>query len=193
MRSACSAAGLALLCACGNLSNEDVAFMVAIPQKQQLHVALPQGAQSQSLCAIGAADVYASAKTTGVSINAGVDAILSLVDIDVLKRHADEAEWARDYAVSVVDAVLVPLVVLDEELHVISANESFYESFGGSRSDTESRSFFAVAGGEWDIAALRSGLRDLFTKRMPFQGLEVEGRFPRAGQRTMSFSARAAR
>jgi two-component system CheB/CheR fusion protein len=118
-------------------------------------------------------------------------AILSLVDIDVLKRHADEAEWARDYAVSVVDAVLVPLVVLDEELHVISANERFYESFGGTQGDTENRSFSAVAGGEWDIPALRSGLRDLFTKRTPFQGLEVEGRFPRTGQRTMSFSARA--
>ncbi|HZR07998.1 MAG TPA: hypothetical protein VFA79_05400 [Myxococcales bacterium] len=80
MRSAFSAAGLLLLCACGNLSNEDVAFLVAIPQKQQLHVAVPQGSQAQSLCAIGSADIYASAKTTGVSINAGVDAILSLVD-----------------------------------------------------------------------------------------------------------------
>jgi hypothetical protein len=97
MRSACSAAGLALLCACGNLSNEDVAFMVAIPQKQQLHVALPQGAQSQSLCAIGAADVYASAKTTGVSINAGVDAILSLVDairtVTPTTREDDSRTW----------------------------------------------------------------------------------------------------
>ena len=118
-------------------------------------------------------------------------AILSLVDIDVLKRHADEAEWARDYAVSVVEAVPAPLVVLDEELHVISANEAFYESFGGTQADTENRSFFAVAGGKWDIPALRNGLRDLFAKRTLFQGLEVEGQFPRVGQRTMSFSARS--
>jgi two-component system CheB/CheR fusion protein len=120
-------------------------------------------------------------------------AILSLVDIDVLKRHVDQAEWARDYSVSVVDAVLVPLVVLDEQLHVISANDAFYESFGGAQSETENRSFFALAGGEWDIPALRTSLKDLFAKRTPFHGLEVEGEFPRVGQRTMSFSARSVR
>src|SRR5438477_130291 len=39
MRLACSA--LLLAAACGNLSNEDVAFLVAIPQRDQLHVAVP--------------------------------------------------------------------------------------------------------------------------------------------------------
>jgi two-component system, chemotaxis family, CheB/CheR fusion protein len=118
-------------------------------------------------------------------------AILSLVDIDVLKRHVDQAEWSRDYAVSVVDAVLVPLVVLDEQLHVTSANEAFYETFGVPPEETEKRSFFAVAGGKWNIPALRTGLKDVFERDTPFQGLETEGVFPRVGQRTMSFFARA--
>lgn len=118
-------------------------------------------------------------------------AILSLVDIDVLKRHADQAEWSRDFAVSVVDAVLVPLVVLDEELRVISANDAFYETFGGTRAETETRSLFALAGGQWNIASLRGSLKDLFARRTPFQNLEVEGEFPRVGHGTMSFSARS--
>jgi two-component system CheB/CheR fusion protein len=118
-------------------------------------------------------------------------AILSLVDIDVLKRHADAAEWARDYAVSVVDAVLVPLVVLDEDLMVISANDAFYVTFGGTDDETENRSFFTLAGGAWDIAALRTSLRDVFARRTPFQDIEGERAFPRVGQRTMSFSARS--
>jgi two-component system CheB/CheR fusion protein len=118
-------------------------------------------------------------------------AILSLVDIDVLKRHVDQAEWSRDYAVSVVDAVPVPLVVLDEQLRVISANDAFYETFGGAQTETENRSFFALAGGEWDIPALRACMKDLFDKRKAFQGLEVEGEFPGTGQGTISFSARS--
>jgi len=97
MRSAFSAAGLALFCACGNLSNEDIAFLEAIPQREQLHVAVPQGSQSQTLCAIGAADIYASAKTTGASINASVDAILSLVDairtVTPTSRDEDSRTW----------------------------------------------------------------------------------------------------
>ncbi len=40
-----------LLCACGNLSNEDIAFLEAIPQKQLLHVEVPQGSAAQTLCA----------------------------------------------------------------------------------------------------------------------------------------------
>jgi hypothetical protein len=97
MRSASSAPVLALLCACGNLSNEDVAFLEAIPQKQQLHVAVPQGSRSQNLCAIGPAEVYANAKTTGQSINAGVDAILALVDsirkVTPTTRDEDSRTW----------------------------------------------------------------------------------------------------
>jgi two-component system, chemotaxis family, CheB/CheR fusion protein len=118
-------------------------------------------------------------------------AILSLVDIDVLKRHVDQAEWSRDYAVSIVDAVFAPLVVLDEQLHVTSANEAFYETFGVPPEETENRNFFATTGGNWDIPALRTRLKDVFAKSTPFQGLEVEGEFPRVGIRTMSFSARA--
>jgi two-component system, chemotaxis family, CheB/CheR fusion protein len=117
-------------------------------------------------------------------------AILSLVDIDVLKRHVERAEWSRDFAVSVVDAVLVPLVVLDDQLHVISANEAYYRSFGGDHTGLEGRSFFQLGGG-WEIPALRAALKDLFQQRMPFQDLEVEGEFPQAGHRTMSFAARA--
>jgi len=98
MRSAFSAAGLALLCACGNLSNEDIAFQLAIPQRQQLHVAVPQGTTAaQPLCSIGSAEVYAQAKTTGAQINSAVDAILALVDsirvVTPTARDEDSRTW----------------------------------------------------------------------------------------------------
>jgi hypothetical protein len=97
MRWVGKAAALALLCGCGNLSNEDVAFFLAIPQKQQLHVSVPQGSASQNLCAIGTADIYANAKSTGDSLNAGVDAILALVDairrVTPTTRDDDSRTW----------------------------------------------------------------------------------------------------
>lgn len=95
MRSACSA--LLLLCACGNLSNEDVAFLEAIPQKETLHVQVPAAGAAQPACAIGPADVWINAKTTGDSINAGVDGILSLVDairaMPPSVREPDQRTW----------------------------------------------------------------------------------------------------
>ena len=95
MRSAFSA--LLVLAACGNLSNEDVAFIEAIPQRQLLHVQVPQGDTAQPACAIGSADVWTSAKTTGDAINAGVDGILSLVDairaVPPTARDTDSRTW----------------------------------------------------------------------------------------------------
>jgi hypothetical protein len=97
MRWASRIAGLLLVCACGNLSNEDVAYLAAIPKKEELHVTVPQGSTAQPLCALGTADVYASAKTTGASLNGAVDAILSLVDnirqVTPTTRDDDSRTW----------------------------------------------------------------------------------------------------
>ncbi len=97
MRWAGSALALALLCACGNLSNDDIAFVEAIPRKEQLHVQVPSGSTAQPLCSLGSADIYANAKATGLSINSGVDDILSLVDairtVTPTTRDDDSRTW----------------------------------------------------------------------------------------------------
>ena len=71
--------------------------MEAIPQTRAAACRRPAGIAAQTLCAIGAADVYASAKTTGASINASVDAILSLVDairtVTPTSRDEDSRTW----------------------------------------------------------------------------------------------------
>jgi hypothetical protein len=97
MRSVGSAAALALLCACGNLSNDDIAFVEAMPQKQNLHVQVPSGSAAQPLCSIGSADMYANAKTTGLSINSSVDDMLAMVEfirtVTPTNRADDSRTW----------------------------------------------------------------------------------------------------
>jgi hypothetical protein len=86
-----------LLCACGTLSNEDVAFLEALPQKGALHVAVPAGSTGQNVCLIGPADVWINAKTTGDNINASVDGILTMVDairaVPPTTRDPDQRTW----------------------------------------------------------------------------------------------------
>jgi hypothetical protein len=87
---------LLLSCACGNLSNQDLAFLEAIPQKDQLHVVVPANGAPPA-CALGTADIWNSAKSTGDSINAGVDNILALVDAiraqPPTARDTDSRTW----------------------------------------------------------------------------------------------------
>ncbi|WP_240359659.1 chemotaxis protein CheB [Pyxidicoccus trucidator] len=118
-------------------------------------------------------------------------AMVSLIDIDALKHHVRQVEWARDYAASIVEAVQVPLLVLDKELRVLSANRAFYQAFGASASEVEQQSFFELSGRAWNVPALRSSLGEMLAKNTLVRGLEVEHAFPHLGSRKMSLSARS--
>jgi two-component system CheB/CheR fusion protein len=117
-------------------------------------------------------------------------AIVSLFDIDDLKRAVDAAEWARDFAVSIVEAVQVPLAVLDAHLRTISTNEAFRQSFAFAAQETQGVPFFEMGGGAWDIPQLRTALEEMLAKDTRLRGLEVERELAGAGRRTLSFSAR---
>jgi two-component system CheB/CheR fusion protein len=117
--------------------------------------------------------------------------ILSLVDIHALKHDVADAQWERDYARSLVEAVQLPLVVIDGALRVLSANRAFYAAFGLGPAEAEGRGFFAVGGGAWDVLDVRRALGEVLAEDAQFQGLELERDIPGIGRRTLSLSARA--
>jgi two-component system CheB/CheR fusion protein len=118
-------------------------------------------------------------------------AVISVVDVDVLKRALGAAEWARDYARAIVQAVHVPLVVLTEKLEVASANLAFHEQYGVSREVVTGRSIHELMDGVFDTPALRSGLDGVREKGEALRGLELNCELPRVGPRSLSLSARA--
>ena len=65
--------------------------------------------------------------------------VLMLIDIDILKRREQEIKESRDYAISIVETVREPLLVLDGDLRVRTANRAFYQSFQVSPAETEGR------------------------------------------------------
>jgi two-component system CheB/CheR fusion protein len=116
--------------------------------------------------------------------------ILTLVDIHALKHDVEDAEWERDYARSLVEAVQIPLVVVDGQWRVFSANEAFFAGFGVSRAETEGRGFFEFVGG-LDTLELRQALTKVLAEDARFRGLQIHHDTPGNGRRTMSLSARS--
>lgn len=110
------------------------------------------------------------------------------LDIDALKRHAATLESARNYAQAIVQTVQVPLVVLDTDLRVHTANRSFYEMFQVSALQVEQTYFFELGNGQWDIPQLRSALEDIINNGQ-IQNFEVEHYFEQIGQKTMLLNA----
>lgn len=118
-------------------------------------------------------------------------AVLSVVDIDVLKRALGAAEWARDYAKAIVEAVQVPLVVFNEKLEIVSANGAFEQRYGVPREAVAGRSIHQLLSGVLDLPAIRSALERVRDRGERFQGFELECELPRLGRRSLSLSARS--
>jgi len=117
-------------------------------------------------------------------------AVISFVDIDIIKRGFDEAKEARDQAQAIIGTVREPLVILDAELRVVTANRSFYETFQLRREKTERQPFFEVENHLWDIPQLRTLLEEILPRGSVFEDLEIEHDFEAIGRRTMRLNAR---
>jgi two-component system, chemotaxis family, CheB/CheR fusion protein len=82
-------------------------------------------------------------------------AVLVLVDIDVLKRNAEEIAQAREYAEAILRSTRDMLVVLNADLTIHSANQALYDTFHLMPPEVEGRHIYELAGGQWDIPRLR--------------------------------------
>ena len=111
---------------------------------------------------------------------------------DVRQRRQSEhlIDAAREFAESIVTTVREPLIVLNADLHVRSANRSFYETFMVEPPDTVGRFIYDLGDGQWDIPALRNLLEEIIPQNSTFDDFEVEHEFETIGRKTMLLNAR---
>ncbi|NLD74769.1 MAG: PAS domain-containing protein [Chloroflexi bacterium] len=93
-------------------------------------------------------------------------------------------------AQEIVDTVRQPLVVLDRDLRIQSANRAYYATFDVTPAETLGMSIYEVADAQWDIASLRSRLEDILHSGGSVEDVEVDRVFPRIGRRIMALNAR---
>ncbi len=105
-----------------------------------------------------------------------------------LLKHVWEDSWA--YIKTVVDIVREPILILDKNLQVMAANDSFYRTFQVEKKDTEGKVIYELGDGQWNISALRKLLEDILPKNTFFKGFEVEHNFPFVGRKVMILNAR---
>lgn len=99
-------------------------------------------------------------------------------------------EEGRTLAQAVVNTIREPLIVLDKNLRVVTANRAFYLTFMMSRQEVQGQPIHVLGDGQWDIPELRSLLRKTATQRAVMEGFEIEQDFSGIGRRTMLLNAR---
>jgi two-component system CheB/CheR fusion protein len=119
--------------------------------------------------------------------------VVTFSDISERKTAERAIEAARSYSDSIIDTISQPLVVLDEELYVISASRSFYGAFSVEAKDAVGRQLDAVDDGRLDNAALRDFLDRIRRGERVIDDHPIEVDLPSRGRRSLLANAREIR
>jgi two-component system CheB/CheR fusion protein len=112
--------------------------------------------------------------------------VATFVDIDMQKKIAD-------FAQAIVETAREPLLILDTQLHVLTANPAFYRHFQVNSKDTLGQHIYALGAHQWDIPELRDLLERIVPQNTRFEDFSVTHSFPKIGTRTILLNARQTR
>jgi len=115
---------------------------------------------------------------------------LMQAEITDRKRAEETFVQAQKHIKSIVETMREPLLVLTADLKVISANQSFYQTFKVTSEETEGRFIYSIGNHQWDIPALRKLLEEIIPQNNRFNNFEVSQEFSAIGRRTMLLNAR---
>jgi len=94
------------------------------------------------------------------------------------------------YVKTVVDTAREPFLILDKNLRVVAANETFYQLFKVSRSETENQFIYDIGNKQWNIPPLKRLLEEIVPRDTFFKDFEVDHNFPVIGRKIIYLNAR---
>lgn len=115
--------------------------------------------------------------------------VITFIDVTDRKLAIDQMRVAKNFAEKIVETVRVPLLVLDRDLNVISANTQFCRKFRTTRGETENKRIYDLGNGQWNIQKLRELLEQIVPNDVSVDGYEVEHDFPGIGFKKMLLNA----
>jgi diguanylate cyclase (GGDEF)-like protein/PAS domain S-box-containing protein len=97
---------------------------------------------------------------------------------------------ALEFSDAIIATVREPLLVLDKELRIITANRSFYRTFQVNPEETEKQLIYDLGNRQWNIPGLRDLLENILPRNNAFEDFEVEHDFISIGRKIMLLNAR---
>ena len=82
------------------------------------------------------------------------------------------------------------MLVLDDQLRTVLANQSFYRTFQVTPREVEQQLLYHLCNGAWNIPDLRSLLEEILPKSTSFQDFIVDKTFPHIGRMMLALNGR---
>ncbi len=106
-----------------------------------------------------------------------------------LHARIQQVEELYNYYETIIATVHEPVLVLDKNIRIKSANKSFCKIFQVVEDDIVGLSFYKISNNQWNIPALREQLEDIIPKNNRFHDFEVAQDFTVVGQKTLLLNA----
>lgn len=106
-----------------------------------------------------------------------------------LQMRHDLLIESHEYSEAIIATIHEPMLILNKNFHVISANKSFYKKFLVDKDETEGKLLFDLGNKQWNIIKLREVLNEILSKNSSFENFEVTHTFSGIGERIMLLNA----
>jgi chemotaxis methyl-accepting protein methylase/signal transduction histidine kinase/chemotaxis response regulator CheB len=106
-----------------------------------------------------------------------------------LQMRNDLLTESYEYSEAIIATIHEPMLVLNKNFHVKSANKSFYKKFLVKKEDIEGKFLFEIGNKQWNIPKLRELLNNTLSKNSSFENFEVTHTFPGIGEKIMKLNA----
>jgi two-component system CheB/CheR fusion protein len=108
---------------------------------------------------------------------------------DELQTRNVELGQSRDFTRSIVQTIQQPLLVLNTDLIVNTANGAFHRCFQSAPGTTEGRPLYEIEGGRFDSPDLRTLLEEVLPKKRAFRDFELAADFANDGHKVLLIGA----
>jgi two-component system CheB/CheR fusion protein len=116
--------------------------------------------------------------------------VLTFNDVTAQKQAQHRAEQTTAYMRDLLNTIENPLLELDADLRVLTANQSFYDKFKVSPEQTIGHMLYELGDRQWDIPELRHLLQEIIPEQTVVRDFVVRHDFPQLGPRMMRLNAR---
>ena len=116
--------------------------------------------------------------------------LLAIEDVSEERAARKESKRAWQLTQSIVDTVRDPMVVLENDMTVVTASRAFLTIFGITQAEAYGRRVSELGQHQWDVPALRHLMEKVLPENKPFENFEIEDNFPGLGRRVFNLNAR---
>lgn len=108
---------------------------------------------------------------------------------DELRDRSDELSSMRSFYESIIKTIHEPIMIIDKNYRVKSANPSFYNYFKTTQEETEGVSIFEIGSSEWNFPEFKDSVLKKIGQNETVENLKLQFNFETGGKKVMIINA----